>query len=245
MWLVANGSLSHANVTLSGGREYGFYDAGGHFELVPHGLHYTLKAGGSEKLVHLTGGPHDGSNLEVVGTEQETGVDDSFLFDVVEAAGGGYLLKSKDRELYLGAEQGADGESLQLHGDKNFADSHITSHFDIIQLDHDDNSMAKCGGPILPPGGFIYPPLKPQCKSWCGDSVDVCKKYQKLCGKCSQCTTETTTPPTGILFETTRPPMTTTAPDRLRPTPRPTPLRSTTAPESTRPPPPETTRPPA
>merc|ERR1712190_372209 len=160
MWLVANGSLSHANVTLSGGRGYGFYNNGGHFELVPHGHHYVLQAGGSEQLVHLAAGAHNGSNLQIAGSEEEQGVDDSFLFDLLEAAGGGYLMKPKDQDIYLGVEQDADGESIKLTGDKEFADSHVQSHYVVFQLDPNDNSMAKCGGPIfLPPTGFFYPPL--------------------------------------------------------------------------------------
>lgn len=150
LWLVANGSSPHANITLEGNREYGMVAAnGGGFTLEPHGAHYRLKMGETDMRVALNGGAHDGSNLVLEGTEGEAGSSD---FDL-EEAGGGYLLKLAGEELYLGVSAESPGENgsiVTLHGDKDYAKKHWTSQFDVVQLDVDAGSAAYCGGPMMP-----------------------------------------------------------------------------------------------
>merc|ERR1712048_872929 len=192
MWLVSNGTIDHASITLAGNRSYGILGQSPlDLELIPHGLHYYLKAAGMDKLVHLKGGAHDGSDMELWGSEHAD-EDDGFDFDLEEdLVNGGYLLKNPNRDLYVEATNDTDGVGgIQLHGDKTYAETHPNSHFDVIRLDPEDNTTVTCEGPLKPlestPTTAPTPAPTPTPEPTSAPTLPLCGPLSQTVGRCGE-----------------------------------------------------------
>merc|ERR1712176_1193302 len=79
---------------------------------------------------------------------------------------GGYLLKTANGDLFVTATNDTDGAGVMLHGDKNYAESHPTSHFDVIKLDPGDNTSVICEGPLKPAAPTAAPTESPTEPPW-------------------------------------------------------------------------------
>jgi len=162
--MIVNGTFDHADIQLGGHGQYGMLNTDNGFELVPFGLHYIIKAGGSEKFVHLRGGAHNGSDLEILGDEMYAAGHEESQFDLVEAGDGSYIVKAADRDLYLGIDNDTEKPGVKLSGDEHYAKTSPLSHFEVVALDPDEyeGKALVCNGSLINPTiTFTTPP--PTC----------------------------------------------------------------------------------
>jgi len=161
--MVVNGTLDHADIQLGGHGNYGMLDTDTGFELVPFGLHYLIKAGGTEQFVHLQGGAHNGSKLEILGDESFAAGHEESQFDLVEDEGG-YIIKAADRDLYLGIDNDTENPGVKLSGDEHYAKTSPMAHFEVVVLDPDEyeGQALVCNGSLINPTIDLTTPM-PEC----------------------------------------------------------------------------------